>query len=107
MERAKAAFAEAYRVGALTQQIADPFDLTLECIRRHYLGETSPLAETLRRYEQFFALFEDFLVRPPADSPIAEGTDGRQRPVPRGLNCALGWSVDPAATSMRQADALR
>lgn len=42
------------------RQIADRFDLTLECIRRHYLGEGSPLAETLSRYREFFALFQDF-----------------------------------------------
>lgn len=42
------------------RMIADRFDLTLECIRRHYLGEGSPLAETLSRYGEFFALFEDF-----------------------------------------------
>lgn len=41
-------------------QIADRFDLTLECIRRHYLGEWSPLDETLARYSNFFALFHDF-----------------------------------------------
>jgi hypothetical protein len=41
-------------------QIADRLDLTVECIRRHYLGETSPLAEALTRYGDFFALFEDF-----------------------------------------------
>jgi hypothetical protein len=41
-------------------QIADRLDLTLECIRRHYLGEISPLAEVLIRYGDFFALFEDF-----------------------------------------------
>lgn len=40
--------------------IADRFDLTLECIRRHYLGEDSLLANTLLNYEDFFALFEDF-----------------------------------------------
>jgi hypothetical protein len=40
--------------------IADRLDLTLECIRLHYLGETSPLAKTLIRYGEFFALFEDF-----------------------------------------------
>lgn len=40
--------------------IADRFDLTLECVRRYYLGETSPLEETLVRYASFFALFEDF-----------------------------------------------
>jgi hypothetical protein len=41
-------------------QIADRLDVTLECIRLHYLGETSPLAEALFRYGDFFALFEDF-----------------------------------------------
>jgi uncharacterized protein DUF6994 len=44
----------------LNARIADRFDLTLECIRRHYLGETSPLSETLGRYAHFFALFGDF-----------------------------------------------
>lgn len=42
------------------RQIADRFDLTLECIRRHYVGGSSPLAATLARYAGFFALFEDF-----------------------------------------------
>lgn len=41
-------------------QIKDRFDLTLECIRRHYTGEGSPLADTLDRYTGFFALFQDF-----------------------------------------------
>jgi hypothetical protein len=34
--------------------------LTLECIRRHYLHELSPLADTISRYTDFFALFGDF-----------------------------------------------
>jgi len=42
------------------RRIADRMDLTLECIRRHYLGQTSPLATTLARYADFFGLFEDF-----------------------------------------------
>ena len=42
------------------RRIADRMDLTLECIRRHYLGQTSPLGETLNRYRDFFALFDDF-----------------------------------------------
>lgn len=42
------------------RKIADRFDLTLECIRRHYLGQGSPLGETLARYRDFFALFKDF-----------------------------------------------
>lgn len=40
--------------------IADRFDLTLECIRRHYLSEWSPLGTVLTRYGDFFALFHDF-----------------------------------------------
>lgn len=45
----------------LNRKIADRFDLTLECIRRHYLGQDSPLAETLARYDEFFALFGNFV----------------------------------------------
>lgn len=41
-------------------QIQDRIDLTLECIRRHYEGGTSPLAEVVARYSDFFALFEGF-----------------------------------------------
>lgn len=41
--------------------IADRMDLTLECIRRHYLDEgDSPLADVLAAYGDFFALFEGF-----------------------------------------------
>jgi len=42
------------------RKIADRMDLTLECIRRHYRGEPSPLGDTLARYSAFFALFDDF-----------------------------------------------
>lgn len=41
-------------------RIADRFDLTLECIRRYYRDEDSPLASTLSEHAAFFALFEDF-----------------------------------------------
>lgn len=43
-------------------RIRDRFDLTLECIRRHYAGERSgkPLEAVLDRYADFFALFGDF-----------------------------------------------
>jgi hypothetical protein len=41
-------------------RIADRLDLTLECIRRNYLEEWSPLSTTLTRYQNFFALFGDF-----------------------------------------------
>lgn len=42
------------------RKIADRMDLTLECIRRHYLGQSSPLGDALQRYNDFFSLFEHF-----------------------------------------------
>ena len=41
-------------------RIRDRFDLSLECIRHHYAGEASPLANSLATHRSFFALFEDF-----------------------------------------------
>ena len=41
-------------------KIRDRFDLTLECIRRHYVGTQSPLSSALARYGEFFELFRDF-----------------------------------------------
>lgn len=41
-------------------RIKDRFDLTVECIRRHYRDEHSPLSDTLARYKEFFRLFDDF-----------------------------------------------
>ncbi|ADC72133.1 hypothetical protein TK90_1638 [Thioalkalivibrio sp. K90mix] len=40
--------------------IDDRFDLTLECIRRFYIGEPNPLEDTLKRYSSFFHLFDTF-----------------------------------------------
>lgn len=40
--------------------IDDRFDLTLECVRRFYSAESSPLYDTLSRYADFFDLFSDF-----------------------------------------------
>jgi len=40
--------------------IKDRFDLTVECIRRHYRDDRSPLSDTLARYADFFGLFGDF-----------------------------------------------
>jgi hypothetical protein len=42
------------------REVRDRFDLTLECIRRHYAGEASPLGDALERYSAFFDLFVDF-----------------------------------------------
>ena len=44
----------------LRWQIRDRFDLTLECIRRYYVVEGSPLQDDLARYADFFKLFGDF-----------------------------------------------
>jgi hypothetical protein len=41
-------------------KIDDRFDLTLECIRRFYLGLPSPLHDVFLRYQDFFGLFRDF-----------------------------------------------
>ena len=44
-----------------TGRIADRFDLTVECIRRHYEGHaTHPLADVFGRYRDFFDLFGSF-----------------------------------------------
>ena len=42
------------------KKISDRMDLTLECVRRHYLGVPSPLGDVFARYGNFFALFDDF-----------------------------------------------
>lgn len=41
-------------------KIKDRFDLTVESIRRHYLGEVSPLSDVFARYANFFGLFGHF-----------------------------------------------
>ena len=41
-------------------RIKDRFDLTVECIRRHYFGKPNPLSDTLARYTDYFRLFDDF-----------------------------------------------
>lgn len=42
------------------RDINDRFDLTLECIRRWYVNESSPLFDCLNRYGDFFELFDNF-----------------------------------------------
>lgn len=42
------------------QRIRDRWDLTLECIRRYYQGEESPLYKSLLKDKDFFDLFVDF-----------------------------------------------
>ena len=40
--------------------ISDRWDLTLECIRRYYIGEKSPLYNTILGDKEFYDLFIDF-----------------------------------------------
>ena len=42
------------------RKIRDRVDLTMECIRRHYLSEWSPMQDCLARYADFFRLFGNF-----------------------------------------------
>lgn len=42
------------------KRIRDRWDLTMECIRRYYNGETSPLTNVMEYDREFFGLFNDF-----------------------------------------------
>ncbi len=44
----------------MNRLIRDRIDLTLECIRRYYLGDDSPLFNCFARYDPFFKLFGSF-----------------------------------------------
>jgi hypothetical protein len=44
----------------INYKIGDRFDLTLECIKRFYANQQSPLYDTLNRYQSFFQLFVNF-----------------------------------------------
>ncbi len=44
----------------VNRKICDRFDLTLECIKRFYRDDESPLSKTLTNYKDFFNLFIDF-----------------------------------------------
>lgn len=46
--------------GRTGRMLADRLDLTVECVRRYYLREPSPLNEVFERYSDFFRLFVDF-----------------------------------------------
>lgn len=43
-----------------SRKISDRWDLTLECIRRYYLGESNPLDSVFEKDASFFDLFLDF-----------------------------------------------
>lgn len=48
------------RARGINSEIGDRWDLTLECIRKYYNNEKSPLYETLLLNKDFFDLFIDF-----------------------------------------------
>lgn len=41
-------------------KISDRWDLTLECIRKYYIGEDSPLSKVIKDDKSFYDLFVDF-----------------------------------------------
>ena len=48
------------QIKGTNRYIADRWDLTLECIRRYYAGEESPISWCLEQDKAFFDLFVDF-----------------------------------------------
>lgn len=48
------------QIRGTNHKVCDRWDLTLECIRRYYNNEDSPLYTTLVKDENFFDLFVDF-----------------------------------------------
>jgi hypothetical protein len=90
----------------VNHKIQDRFDLTLECIRRFYAKESSPLEEVFERYANFFYLFEDFkgyvdffLYQDLVTEDTTEikfwlpFNDFTQAPLPRNLNEYLSYKT--------------
>lgn len=48
------------QIKGTNKRISDRWDLTLECIRRYYEGEESPISWCLAQDKDFFDLFTDF-----------------------------------------------
>ena len=48
------------RARGMSKKVSDRWDLTLECIRRHYMGGESPLSTACAHNADFFELFVDF-----------------------------------------------
>jgi len=113
----------------INPKICDRMDLTLECIRRYYLGEKSHreravqrFSQTLQRYADFFALFENFtgyvdffLLQDMVTSDYSEVKfalpfdDFVSSPLPRDLNAYREYrrnSVDFIAARNRRIDQL-
>lgn len=48
------------QIRGMNAKISDRWDFTMECIRRYYKGEWSPLYKTIDNDKEFFDLFIDF-----------------------------------------------
>ena len=88
----------------ISSYIRDRWDLTLECIRRYYNNENSPLYQTLLKNKDFFDLFVDFkgyvnffylqdCVTPDYQSVIFWIGDGdfSKNPLPKTVDEYLTW----------------
>ena len=84
--------------------ICDRRDLTLECIRRWYIGEQSPLYDVIEKDKDFFDLFVDFkgyidyfLLQDCVSSDYSkvmiwgENTEFRKDPFPETVDDYLNW----------------
>ena len=90
-------------------KIGDRIDFTMECIRRYYIGESSPLSETFERYASFFSLFEDFkgyvdffLMQDMVDENynvrfLCSFDDFRSSPLPNGIKEYLRYKENAIA----------
>ena len=108
--------------GCLRSSIGDRMDLTLESIRRHYHGASSPLADVLARYHDFFGAFENFrnyvdfwllqdmvtTNRSPRNGPLRAATDicdslacKRHSPGVTGCRLAGPWTGSAGALAVR------
>lgn len=113
----------------INRKIGDRMDLTLECIRRYYLGENGHpekaiqrFGQTLQRYADFFALFESFkgyvdffLLQDMVTSDYSEVKfalpfdDFESGPLPRDVNAYREYrrnSIDFIVARNRRVDAL-
>lgn len=97
------------RMGGINQSrgwnpyIKDRWDLTLECIRRYYCGQESPLSDVLQDDKKFFDLFVDFkgyvdffYLQDCVSSDYREvkiwlDEDFSYHPLPKTVDSYLGW----------------
>ena len=84
-------------------KICDRWDLTLECIRRYYAGEETPLDKAFENSKEFFKLFVDFkgyvdffFLQDCVDESYhvklwLNSTFGESLPMPHNMNEYMQW----------------